>query len=209
MALHLGMLSNHWACSQTELFPWLAEEIGPLSERYQRFIMVLELVRVEAYLSYPHGQPGCPPRDRAALAFLTKSVFNIGTTRILMDRLATDKTLRFLCGWSGVGEVPGESTFSRALAEFAASALPIRLHEALIANTQPDRLRCSGFGRSIGPWFVQARGALRKELTAYLRTRRTRRHSRRRLDGAGRLRNMVWTAEQLTALPNQLRRTLT
>ena len=44
--------------------------------------------------------------------------------------------------------------------------------------------------------FVQARGALRKELTAYLRTRRTRRHSRRRLDGAGRLRNMVSIAER-------------
>jgi hypothetical protein len=39
-----------------------------------------------------------------------------------------------------VGEVPSESTFSRAFAAFAASALPSRLHEALIRETHADRL---------------------------------------------------------------------
>jgi hypothetical protein len=36
--------------------------------------------------------------------------------------------------------LPSEATFSRAFAEFAASALPSRVHEALIAQTQKDRL---------------------------------------------------------------------
>jgi hypothetical protein len=36
--------------------------------------------------------------------------------------------------------VPSESTFSRAFAEFAASALPSRLHDALIEETHADRL---------------------------------------------------------------------
>src|ERR1019366_6810389 len=36
--------------------------------------------------------------------------------------------------------VPGESTFSRAFAEFARSGLPDRAHEALIKQTHKDRL---------------------------------------------------------------------
>jgi hypothetical protein len=35
---------------------------------------------------------------------------------------------------------PHESTFSRAFAEFAASELPSRLHEALIRDAHEDRL---------------------------------------------------------------------
>ena len=45
-----------------------------------------------------------------------------------------------LCGWQRRGEVPSEATFSRAFAEFATSALPSRLHEALIQDTHADRL---------------------------------------------------------------------
>jgi hypothetical protein len=48
--------------------------------------------------------------------------------------------LRRLCGWERAKEIPSEATFSRAFAEFAASALPSRVHEALIAQTQKDRL---------------------------------------------------------------------
>ena len=36
--------------------------------------------------------------------------------------------------------VPGEATFSRAFAEFAASALPARVHAALIEKTLADHL---------------------------------------------------------------------
>jgi hypothetical protein len=45
-----------------------------------------------------------------------------------------------LCGWERAAHVPGESTFSRAFAEFARSALPTRAHEALIKATHKDRL---------------------------------------------------------------------
>jgi len=48
--------------------------------------------------------------------------------------------LRLLCGWQRAGEVPGESTFSRAFAALATSALPSRLHDALIEQTHVDRL---------------------------------------------------------------------
>jgi hypothetical protein len=54
--------------------------------------------------------------------------------------LSADKTLRRLCGWQRAGEVPSEATFARAFAEFADSALPSRLHVALIEETHADRL---------------------------------------------------------------------
>ena len=80
--------------------------------------------------------------DRAALAraFMAKAVFNIPLTNMLIERLGVDKTLRRLCGWERLGAIPSEATFSRAFAEFANSALPSRLHEALITRTHADRL---------------------------------------------------------------------
>ena len=86
--------------------------------------------------------PARPQEDRAALAraFIAKAVFAITTTRALIERLAIDPSLRRLCGWSRAGEVPGEATFSRAFSTFADSALPSRLHEALIDKTRRDHL---------------------------------------------------------------------
>lgn len=135
-------LSSHWHRFQDDLFPWLQESLGRLSERHEQFVMVLDLSRVEALTPHWHGLPGRPPSERAALAraFVAKAVFNVPTTALLIDRLAADKTLRRLCGWERVSSMPSEATFSRAFAEFAASALPTRLHEAMIAATHEDRL---------------------------------------------------------------------
>ena len=136
------MLSGYWRAIQGQLFPFLEEDLGPLGERHKRLVMVLELVRVEAFVDHWHGLPGRPLKDRAALAraFLAKAVFNIPMTDMLIERLGVDKTLRRLCGWTRLGAVPSAATFSRAFAEFARSALPSRLHEALIKRTHEDRL---------------------------------------------------------------------
>ena len=64
-----------------------------------------------------------------ARAFLAKAVFDLPTTRDLIERLEVDSKLRRLCGWSSVRAVPSEATFSRAFAEFALRSLPVRLHE--------------------------------------------------------------------------------
>lgn len=135
-------LSGYWRTIQGDLFPWLEEELGPLSGRYKRLVTALEVARVEVFLSSWHGAPGRPPSDRAALAraFVAKAVFNLATTRMLIERLLVDNSLRRLCGWARVGAVPSEATFSRAFAEFARSALPGRVHAALIEKTQRDRL---------------------------------------------------------------------
>ena len=58
------MLSDYWYAFQQELFPRLEGELGPMGERYELFVAVLELVRVEALLPYFRGQVGRPEEDR-------------------------------------------------------------------------------------------------------------------------------------------------
>ena len=135
-------LSSYWCAFQEYLFPTIEEDLGPLGERYQLFISVLELVRVEQHLPCFRSLRGRPQQDRAAMAraFMAKAVFQIDTTRTLLERLANDRALRRLCGWESIRAIPSEATFSRAFAGFAEGALPSRLHEALIEHTMQEQL---------------------------------------------------------------------
>lgn len=106
-------------------------------------MQVLEFVRVEELLPGTRGGgAGRPQESRAALAraFLAKAVFDVPTTRALLERLRNDPSLRRLCGWETVGAVPSEATFSRAFAGFATSELAGRLHEALVQRTLKQHL---------------------------------------------------------------------
>jgi transposase len=67
-------------------------------------------------------------------------VYNLSTTRELMDRLAGSRCFRRLCGWERVSEIPSESSFSRSFGEFSTSQLPHRVHEALIKRENEGRL---------------------------------------------------------------------
>ncbi len=138
----LELISNTWSHIQGNLYPWLQAEVGPLTDNHKRLITVLEMVRVEGFVQMHDGMVGRPLEDRHALAraFIAKAVLNLPTTRMLMERLHVDSTLRRLCGWECVGELPSESTFSRAYAEFAVSDVPGRVHEALIKRTLGDHL---------------------------------------------------------------------
>ena len=135
-------LSMYWLTIQENLFPWLEEELGPLTEKQQQLVTVLEMVRLEAFLRHWPGMVGRPLLDRAALAraFVAKAVYQIKTTTMLIDRLGPDKNLRRICGWERKDQIPSESTFSRAFSEFAESELPSRVHEALIVRTHEERL---------------------------------------------------------------------
>ena len=43
------MLSDYWYAFQQELFPRLESELGPMGERCELFVAVLELVRVRLF----------------------------------------------------------------------------------------------------------------------------------------------------------------
>lgn len=138
----LELLMQYGRVLQQWLYPRLEEELGPLTEKHQQVVRVLGLARIEATVGASGVGVGRPPRDRRAMAraFVAKAVYNLATTRALLDLLQTDSRLRRICGWERQGEVPDESVFSRAFAEFARRELPQRTHAALIAKTQKERL---------------------------------------------------------------------
>ena len=120
----------------------LRAEVGPLTGEHERFVSVLGMVRVEAFVQMRDGGPGRPREDRHALAraFIAKVVLKLPETRMLLERLAADQTLRRLCGWERARQVPCEATFSRAFAELAEGAVATRMHEALVKRTLGQKL---------------------------------------------------------------------
>jgi transposase len=127
---------------QGALFPTLRGELGPLTEKHEQLVAVLSMIRIEALIAGWSGGVGRPAKDRRSMAraFVAKAVYNMSHTRQLLERLSADVALRRICGWENAGEIPHESKFSRAFGEFAKSQLPQRLHEALIEETQKERL---------------------------------------------------------------------
>ena len=135
-------LSQTWLNIQSSLFPWLSEELGPLTEKQQELVTTLEVVRIEEFIYSSRGFPGRPPQDRTAIAraFVAKMIYNMPTTRALLDRLETDSALRRICGWERKNDVPDEWTFSRAFAEFSKSHLPERVHVAFIKESYANEI---------------------------------------------------------------------
>lgn len=130
----MSILSQFWSCIQTSLFPYLEEEIGPLTEKQKELVKVLELVRIEEYVKNPWWSRGRPLKDRKSLAraYIARMVYNLPTTKDLIDRLNSDRALHQICGWEKKGEIPSESTFSRSFDEFSESLLLSHVHEAMI-----------------------------------------------------------------------------
>lgn len=134
----MKLLSQIYFGVQRMLLPVLNEEIGPLSGKEKRFVEVCELARLDTLLrNCLWCGNGRKPASRIAIArsFVAKALWNLPTTRALIDRLQHDTGLRRLCGWhDGAGQVPDETTFSRAFAEFAKMGLGQAVHEALVTT---------------------------------------------------------------------------
>ena len=104
------------------------EASDPLTNKQQRLITALEVIRIEDFIS-PHVGVGRPLEDRipVARAFIAKAVYGHATTRQLLDQLQSDIRLRRICGWEKARDAPEEWTFSRAFAEFSAVELPTKV----------------------------------------------------------------------------------
>jgi hypothetical protein len=127
---------------QTQLLPLLEEEVGELTETGHRLIAALEMIPLARFVPSSRGWIGRPSKDRLAIAsaFVAKAVYGFTLTRQLLDALRRDAQLRRICGWKSARALPHESTFSRAFAEFARMELGQFVHEALIRETQRERL---------------------------------------------------------------------
>jgi hypothetical protein len=132
-----------WNHIQRQLFPVLTEELGSLTEKDRQFVEVMGLVPLGPLLEpYRWCGVGCPPHERAWLvhAFIAKAVYEFPTTRALLEALAARPTLRRLCGWESAGEVPHESTFSRAFGTFSHDEFPQKIHAAMVCRQRGQRL---------------------------------------------------------------------
>ena len=138
----LDAMKARWNHIQASLFPWLREEVDPLTEALGQLVTILDVIGLEAFVPEPPRGAGRPPEDRRALAraFVAKAVLGIPTTKALIERLAVDKPLRHILGWERRSQVPSEATFSRAFAEFAQGDLPDRMHAALIERSLGGRI---------------------------------------------------------------------
>jgi len=136
-------LSQIWFEIQGILFPFLEKEIEePLTEKLKQLVSTLELIRIEDFIHTPHYWHGQFPKYRTQIArsFVAKAVYNMSTTRVLIDRLQTTPALRRICGWEKVSQIPHESSFSRSFAEFAKTGIGHIVHKSLIDQHLQDRV---------------------------------------------------------------------
>ncbi len=139
----MNPLSTFWNRIQRSLIPELEEDLGPLTEKQQRLVAILEIVRVEEFVPQPiTGFRGRLEKDRRpiARAFIAKMVYNLPLTKQLIEQLKSDPQLRRICGWERRSNVPSESTFSRAFATFAETTMPQRVHAAMIEKHEKNRV---------------------------------------------------------------------
>ena len=137
-----NLIRDNWRRFQGELFPEIQDAVGPLLKNHQRLVMALGIICPEDFtlrISHRDGRPLCD-RINLVRAFISKAIWDIPTTRDLVERLKVDRQMRNLCGWVLIHEIPSESTFSRAFAEFAESDLPGRMHEALVKEFIGDSI---------------------------------------------------------------------
>ena len=136
-------LSQIWFEVQEVLFPFIEKQVEePLTKKLKHLVTTLELIRIENMVRIPEYWQGQSPRYRKqiARAFVAKAVYNMDTTRQLIDRLKISPALRRICGWEKITDIPHESSFSRAFKEFSESGLAQVVHKRLIKQHIGDRI---------------------------------------------------------------------
>lgn len=108
----------------------------------QKLIHTIETLQLNLTLPADSQLLGRKRADRLTLAhcFVAKCVLNIPTTKALIERLTIDSSLRRIVGYDRKNEVPNESTFSRAFAEYANMELFQHTHGTLIKAHLGDTL---------------------------------------------------------------------
>ena len=110
---------------QRSLYPQLDDYLDvPLTDQEKHLVSILEIVQVEKHIpkSAFNQWLGRKLEEREALArsFVAKLLYKYPTTRDLIKALHSAPNLRKITGFETVGDIPSESTFSRAFGEFAA-----------------------------------------------------------------------------------------
>lgn len=138
-------LSTLWNNIQRYLFPSLNEKLGELTKKQRKFITVMETIEIGNVLDrYEWIGNGRKPKARFCLfkCFVAKSVFNIAQNKAFIDYIKSSPSLRRLCGYESVKDIPSETTFSRVFQEFSDEKIPEKIHEATVKKHLKNHLMC-------------------------------------------------------------------
>ncbi len=127
---------------ESSLFPALKEELRleELSHKEQKLIKILDFAQIEKNVTVVSITNTPKDREEIAKAFIAKSVYNIQTTRDLIDRLHCDRTLRMLCGWRYKNDIPSESKFSRVFKELSNLQIAAKTHKQFVKEYLRDTI---------------------------------------------------------------------
>jgi hypothetical protein len=134
-------LSNMWTKVlnlENCLFPELKEQLGTLSTKEEKLIKILDFAEIEKNVTVVTITNTPKNRIEIARAMIAKSVYNMQTTRDLIDRLESDRVLRVICGWRYKSDIPSEATFSRAFRELSDLEIAQKTHEKFVKEYLSD-----------------------------------------------------------------------
>jgi hypothetical protein len=140
----MNVLRKRYFSIEHDLFPMVEEEFGELTAKMKEFLRIVELVQPRRFITEALrwcglGRP-MKDREKMLLAFFLKAVYNLPTTKVLIENLKTHPSLRRLCGWEYRGQVPSEATFSRAFGVFAEEKLADAMHAVIVKENYTDKL---------------------------------------------------------------------
>lgn len=140
----MNKLSEMYFNMQCRLFPLLEEEIGEITDKLQEYLRIIELVKparfIDRTLSWCGLGRRMKSRESIFRAYVLKSVYDLPTTKVLIENLIGNSTWRQLCGWEYASQVPSEATFSRAFAELSETQLLGLMHGTVVMENYKDKL---------------------------------------------------------------------
>jgi len=134
ISTNLSKMWNKILNLEKTLFPALKEELRleELSSKEQKLIKILDFAQIEKNITVVSITNTPKDRVEIARAFIAKSVYNIQTTRDLIERLYRDRTLRVICGWRYKSDIPSESKFSRVFKELSDMKIAQKTHKQFV-----------------------------------------------------------------------------
>ncbi len=120
------------------LFPEIKEQLGTLSTKEEKLIKILDFAQIEKNVTVVTITNTPKDREEIARAMIAKSVYNMQTTRDLIDRLHSDRVLRVLCGWRYKIDIPSEAKFSRVFKELSDLQIAQKTHKKFVNEYLSD-----------------------------------------------------------------------
>jgi hypothetical protein len=125
---------------ENSLFPEIKEQLGVLSTKEEKLIKILDFAQIERNVTVVTITNSPKDRIEIARAMIAKSVYNMQTTRDLIDRLYSDRVLRVLCGWRYKNDIPSEAKFSRVFKELSDLQIAQKTHEKFVKEYLSDTI---------------------------------------------------------------------